>query len=191
MPKRRPANSSRNARSRSGVRVEKSKASGEWMLVHPRGVRDRSDDMEEVQTMLEAGELDIAIDELRWLLGGCPDFIEAHQLLGVLALSADNDVPLARGHFGFAYDIGRKAIRQAGDPAPLRQSQPANQAFFAAGQGLAFCLLRQEKQQQARQVIEQLLHCDPSDPLALRAMAAGEEEVQVHQLEKWPGEAPG
>ena len=53
-----------------------------WVLVHPRCARDRADDLEEVREMVEAGELDVAIDELRWLVGGCSEFIEAHALLG-------------------------------------------------------------------------------------------------------------
>ncbi len=32
--------------------------------------------------MIEAGEMDVALDELRWLLSGCGEFIAAHVLLG-------------------------------------------------------------------------------------------------------------
>ena len=31
-----------------------------------------------MREIVAAGELDIAIDELRWLVGGCSEFIEAH-----------------------------------------------------------------------------------------------------------------
>ena len=37
--------------------------------------------------MLAAGENEVARDELRWLLDGCPDFIAAHRMLGELALT--------------------------------------------------------------------------------------------------------
>ena len=33
-------------------------------------LRDRAEDLEEVRLMIEAGEIDIALDELRWLLSG-------------------------------------------------------------------------------------------------------------------------
>ncbi len=62
--------------------------------------------------MVAAGETEIARDELRWLLSECHDFLAAHKLLGDLAL-ADNDVRLARGHFGYAYQIGLKAIERS------------------------------------------------------------------------------
>ena len=62
----------------------------------------------------------MAIDELRWLLEVCRDMIEAHFLLGKLAVEAEHDVPLARGHFGYAYQLGVKAPRPRRQPdAPL------------------------------------------------------------------------
>ncbi len=120
--------------------------------------------------MIDAGELDIAKDELRWLLSGCAEFIAAHRLLGELSLAADNDVPLARGHFGAGYQLGLQAVRRAKSPTPLSYSQPANRAFFEAGRGLAWCLEKLEKGQMAEEIVETLVRLDPSDPLALRAM---------------------
>ena len=55
--------------------------------------------------MIEAGETEVARDELQWLLGGCTDLIDAHKTLGEIAL-VEHDLPLARGHFGYAYQIG-------------------------------------------------------------------------------------
>ena len=74
--------------------------------------------------MMEAGEVDIAIDELRWLLSGCSDFIEAHRLLGELAL-AENDLPLARAHFGYAYSLYVSSIAGGHDPAERRAALAA------------------------------------------------------------------
>jgi len=120
--------------------------------------------------MIDAGELDIAKDELRWLLSGCAEFIAAHRLLGELSLAADNDVPLARGHFGAGYQLGLQAVQRAKSPTPLLYSQPANRAFFEAGRGLAWCLEELGKGQMAEEVVETLVRLDPSDPLGLRAM---------------------
>jgi len=122
--------------------------------------------------MIEAGEIDIAVDELRWLLSGCSDSMEAHLLLGSLALSEDHDLPLARGHFGYAYQLGMKALRRAGRPAPLPYRLPANRSFFEAGKGLAHCLKELGQTDKAREVLEELLRADPSDPLGLTQMRA-------------------
>ena len=54
--------------------------------------------------MVEAGETEIARDELVWLLSECPDFLEAHVHLGLIALE-EEDAKLARGHFGRAYEL--------------------------------------------------------------------------------------
>ncbi len=123
--------------------------------------------------MIKAGETDVAIDELRWLLSGCSEFIEAHRLLGELALSEDNDVPLARAHFGFAYQLGLNAWRRAKMPTPLPYRLPANQAFFESGKALAWCLAELNQPEKAVEVLETLLACDPSGPLGLPEMLEG------------------
>ena len=115
--------------------------------------------------MIAGGAIDVAIDELRWLLDGCSDFLAAHTLLGELALS--EDVSLARGHFGHAYQLGLTAIRHAGRPYPMPYSYVANRPFFHAGRGLADCLDRLDLTPMAIEVIELLLVCDPTDPLGL------------------------
>ncbi len=120
--------------------------------------------------MIEAGEMDVAIDELRWLLSGCSEFIEVHRLLGELALSEDNDTPLARAHFGFAYQMGLKAWRRAKMPSPLAYRLPANQAFFESGKALAWCLAKLNQPEKAVEVLKTLLACDPSGPLGLPDM---------------------
>ena len=119
--------------------------------------------------MIAAGEHEIARDELRWLLEGCSDMIAAHELLGELAMQTE-DFALARGHFGYAYQLGIKAIRRAGFPSPIPFEHAANQAFFAAGKGLVYCLLKLEKRELAGEVVEFLEQCDPRDPLNLRGM---------------------
>jgi hypothetical protein len=70
-----------------GISVQRSRDGSEWMFNHPRCVRQRAEDVEEVRTMIEKGETDVAIDELRWLVDGCREFIDAHRMLGELVLS--------------------------------------------------------------------------------------------------------
>ena len=144
---------------------------GAWQLVEPRCAQDRAEDLEEVHKMIEAGEIDVAIDELRWLLNGCSDFLEAHTLLGTLAIEA-GDLPLARGHFGYAVRLGVQALERAGAKGPLPYSLPANKALFESGKGLAWCLKELGKPELAAEVIGELLKLDPSDPLNVRGLLA-------------------
>ena len=169
---RRTPPGNRRASGRAAARtlgVRRSASGHGWVFVHPRCVRERADDMEEVRDMIRAGEREIAVDELRWLLTGCSDNLEAHQLLGELALELAGDVELARGHFGVAFQLGEKALRQAGDPRPLPYREPANQSFFKCGHQLAACLAELGKPDMAQSVLEKLLSCDPSDPLHLKS----------------------
>jgi tetratricopeptide (TPR) repeat protein len=140
-----------------------------WVLVHPRGVRERTEDLEEVREMVEAGETDVAVDELRWLVSDCSAFVEAHKLLGELAL-AQGDFALARGHFGFAVQLGLKALQRAKASGPLPYSQPANRAFYEAGLGLAESLLQLGLKEKAVTLVKDLVKLEPSDPLRLRAL---------------------
>jgi hypothetical protein len=119
--------------------------------------------------MIEAGEMDVALDELRWLLSGCSEFIAAHVLLGDIARDM-GDLPLARGHYGAGYQLGLQSLRRAKMPKPLLYSQLANQSFFEAGRGLAWSLEKLGKPQMAEEVVSTLAEFDPSDPLRLRAL---------------------
>ena len=154
-------------RRRTALRVRRKPGEKAWELVHPRCALERAEDLEEVQLMLDAGETDVALDELRWLLNGCSDFVAAHRLLGELALAV-GDLRLARGHFGYAYEIVLSAFPPAGLDAPLPYRLPANQAFFESAKGLAWCLHELGKKKLALRVLDQLLACDPRDPLGVR-----------------------
>ena len=156
---------------RYAVRVRRVPQKHAWELVHPRCAKDRAEDIEEVLNMIEGGELEIARDELRWLLEGCSDFIAAHYLLGEIAV-AQGDVTLARGHYGYAFRLGTAAIPRGGLDGPLAYSRPANRDFFSAGRALAQCLEQLGRAPMAREVLERLLILDPDDPLSL----AGEVE---------------
>lgn len=119
--------------------------------------------------MIAADEIDVAIDELRWLLSGCSDFIEAHKTLGELAL-LDGDLSLARGHFGYAFELGTKGLDAARCRGPLPYRLAANQAFHEAGKGLAYCLRELGESDLARRVVKRLAQCDPSDPLGVQKL---------------------
>jgi hypothetical protein len=168
LSKRKP-NSRRPSGTSDGISVRRSTDGKSWVFVHPRCARDRSEDLEEVQMMIEAGETDIALDELRWLLSGCSEFIAAHVLLGNIARDI-NDLPLARGHYGAGYQLGLQTLRRAKTPKPLLYSQLANQSFFEAGRGLVWSLEKLGKPQMAEEVMSTLIELDPSDPLHLRAL---------------------
>ena len=126
--------------------------------------------MQEVQAIFEAGEFEVARDELRWLLSGCSDFIDAHRLLGEIAL-VDGDLPLARGHFGNAYQLATRAIDRAGaSPRKFPFRLAPNRAFLESAKGLIHCLKQLDREELAREIVERALRCDPSDPLGLRGM---------------------
>ncbi|MEX2317108.1 MAG: hypothetical protein WD669_08150 [Pirellulales bacterium] len=163
------------APAQSGATVGARKRAGEdaWELVHPRCARDRADDLDEVRKMIEAGELDVAIDECRWLLQGCSDCLEAHRILGEIALG-ENDLPLARGHFGYAYRLGTQALAQARCKGPLPYRLAANRGFHESGKALAWCLMQLGKAEMAAEVVELLLACDPGDPLCVRNLLASD-----------------
>jgi hypothetical protein len=163
-PQRRRSSSSSNS-----VSVRRGTDGRSWVLVHPREVRDRAEDLEEVAAMIEAGELEVALDELRWLLSDCAECIAAHVMLGDLAKEM-GDTPLARGHYGTGYQLGLQALRREKMPKPLLYAQPANQPFFQAGRGLVWSLEKLGKPQLAEEVVTALCELDPSDPLTLRAM---------------------
>ncbi len=120
--------------------------------------------------MIEAGELEIAVDELRWLLSGCPEFIAAHELLGELAVAMHEDFSLARGHFGAGYQLGLQTLRCAKMPKPLLYSQPANRPFFDAGRGLIWTLEKLGKREMSAEILGIVLELDSSDPLRLKAL---------------------
>ena len=131
------------------------------MLLAPITALDRKEDIDEVREMIAGGEFEIARDELLYLVSDCRGFLEAHNLLGELALE-EEDIPLAQGHFGFAYEIGMDSL-----PPGFRGRLPANKeyngAFFLAGRGVARCLIARGQLEKGREVLEQLAKLDPQE----------------------------
>jgi hypothetical protein len=144
---------------------------GSLEFVHPRCAVEREEDVRAAQQMIEAGETEVARDELRWLLQGCSDNVAIHALLGEIA-AAENDHALARGHFGYAYQIGRKALRRVGIVGKMPADVPANQRFFAAAKGLVHSLVALGKRELAEEIMSFLLELDPRDPMEVQAESA-------------------
>lgn len=158
----------------SALGVRPLEGSRGWALVPPPCAAERADDLEEVHAMIEAGELEIATDELRYLLSGCPELVEAHVLLGQLALEATGeraaDIELARGHFGYAFTLGQRALEKSACPGPLRGAEPQNAPWHEAARGLAWCLERLGERATADDVAALVRRFDPDDPTGVAAM---------------------
>lgn len=147
-------------------KAEQASKNSAWELVPPRCALDRADDLDEVREMIAAGESEVAIDELRWLLDECADCLEAHRLLGELALEA-GDVPLARAHFGNVYRIVSGAL-PAGFRGTLSADRPANAAFYESAARLVACLRELGKQEMLAEVLARLRQIDPSDAAGIQ-----------------------
>ncbi len=137
---------------------------GEWKIELSDDARERLDDLAEVEQIIAAGELEIAVDELRWLLEDCSDFLPAHRLLGMLALEAE-DWPLARAHFGVVFDLCRALMPSGGLKVTLPYSLVENQVVHECGRGLAWSLHQLGLHPLALDVLRQMLTWDPSDPV--------------------------
>ena len=139
-----------------------------WEIVQPRCARNRRDDIAEVEAMIEAAETEIARDELVWLLSECPDFLEAHVQLGLIALE-EGDSKLARGHFGRAYELCLRALEAAGGGS-LPYELPGNRPFHEAAKGLVHCLLETNRRKMAADVCRRIAPLDPADPLGIQKL---------------------
>lgn len=167
LPRRRPRRSGTDR-----LRLQpRPRGDGVWFeIVQPRCAGRRREDLEEVEAMVAAGEIEIAREELVWLLAECPDFLEAHVQLGLLALGVD-DFRLARGHFGRAYKLCLDAIDAAGGSAPLPYELPGNRPLHEAAKGLVHCLLGTGRGGAARDICRRMARLDPADPLGIQRLA--------------------
>lgn len=157
----------RRTTGKHSLSFQRARSGNDWVLAHPRLLRDCAEDLAEVEAMIGAGESDVAVEELRWLLGQSGELLPVHFLLGKLAVEAAQDSTLGRGHFGAGYQLGLQAWRRAGEPTPVPALHPANRSWFDCGRGLAWCLYHLERTDLAVEVVEQLLKLDRADPLGL------------------------
>ncbi len=112
---------------------------GDFELVHPRGVREVELDYQEGIEIWKAGDPECARDALRYALSACHDNLWVHVALGQIALKEFNDPSLARGHFGYAYELGSRAL-PPGFSGRLARDRPNNRPFYEALDGLVACL---------------------------------------------------
>jgi hypothetical protein len=108
-------------------------------LVHPRCVKETELDYEEGLELWRAGDPESARDALRYALSACHANLWAHVALGRIALDEFHDPALARGHFGYAVELGRRAVPEHFSGV-LPRDRPNNRPFFEALEGLFECL---------------------------------------------------
>jgi hypothetical protein len=104
-------------------------------LVHPACVRETELDYEEGMELWKAGDPEGARDALRYALGACRDNLWIHTALGRIALEEFRDPTLARGHFGYAVELGQRALPPH-ISAVLPADRPNNRPFYEALDGL-------------------------------------------------------
>jgi tetratricopeptide (TPR) repeat protein len=112
--------------------------SNDFELVHPRCVLQMRPDYEEGLELWKAGDTEAARDALRYALEGCGDNLWIHVALGQIALQEFRDPTLARGHFGYAFELVERALPR-GFKGRLPRNLPANRPFYEAAEGLAAC----------------------------------------------------
>ncbi len=86
----------------------------------------------------EAGDPEAARDALRYALQGCGDNLWVHVALGRIALEDFNDPTLARGHFGYGFELAQRAIPPDFN-GRLPRHRDANRPFYDAIDGLIAC----------------------------------------------------
>lgn len=104
-------------------------------LTHPACVRETELDYREGIEIWKAGEPEEARDALRYALAACRDNLWIHTALGRIALESFRDPTLASGHFGYAVELGRRAI-PPGFGGILAPDRPNNRPFYEAIEGL-------------------------------------------------------
>jgi hypothetical protein len=88
-------------------------------------------DYEEGMELLRAGDPEAARDALRYALQGCGDNLWVHVALGRIALDEFREPALARGHFGYAFELAQKAL-PPGFAGRLDPDRVVNRPFFHA-----------------------------------------------------------
>jgi hypothetical protein len=103
-------------------------------------VEEVREDYEEGLELWKEGDSESARDALRYALSACHENLWVHVALGRIALAEFRDPSLARGHFGYAFDLGERSL-PPGFRGRLPRERPANRPFFEAVDGLIESLL--------------------------------------------------
>ena len=127
----------RPAKKQGGLRL-KQLGGPDFELDHPRCVDEMELDYEEGIALWREGDVESARDALRFALQGCGDNMWVHVALGQIALREFKDPTLARGHFGYAYELAQRAL-PIGFSGRLPPHRVANHPFYEAVDGLAQC----------------------------------------------------
>src|SRR5271155_5330465 len=122
---------------RGGLRLKRL-GPADFELDHPRCVPEMELDYEEGIALWREGDVEAARDALRFALQGCGDNLWVHVALGRIALEEFNDPTLARGHFGYAFELAERAI-PPGFRGRLSRRREPNRPFHEAAEGLAAC----------------------------------------------------
>jgi hypothetical protein len=107
--------------------------------VHPGAVKEIEPDYEEGLELWKAGDVEEARDALRYALSACHANLWAHVALGRIALVEYRDPALARGHFGYVFELASRAL-PPGFKGRLPRDRPSNRPFYEAIDGLVMCL---------------------------------------------------
>jgi hypothetical protein len=102
-------------------------------------VEDAELDYQEGIELWKAGDPESARDALRYALSAYHDNIRVHVALGQIALEEFGDPSLARGHFGYAFELVQRAL-PPGFAGRLPRDRPRNRPFYEAIDGLVACL---------------------------------------------------
>ncbi|MFO0910102.1 MAG: hypothetical protein U0794_17455 [Isosphaeraceae bacterium] len=121
----------------------------DFELDHPRCVQEMELDYAEGIELWQAGDPEAARDALRYALQGCGDNLWVHVALGRIALDEFADPTLARGHFGYAFELAQRAI-PPGFGGRLPREREVNRPFYEAIDGLCDCYEALDKPGEAR-----------------------------------------
>ncbi len=111
----------------------------DFELVHPHAVEETRLDYEEGIELRKEGDFESARDALRFALSACQYNLWVHVALGQIALVESRDPALARGHFGYAFELAERALPRSFS-GRLPRERPNNRPFYEALDGLIECL---------------------------------------------------
>ena len=132
------SNGSRGGVSRRGGLGLKHLGGDDFVLVHPKCIHEMELDYLEGIELRQAGDPEAARDALRYALQGCGDNAWVHVALGAIALEDFRDPTLARGHFGYAFELAENTLpRDFNGRFP--PEHPDNRPLYEALDGLIAC----------------------------------------------------